>query len=409
MLYYYYEVMKLKNNNTFFTTGEFAKKAGVTIRTLRYYDKIGLFKPSKLSDNGNRLYTTEDFARLQKILTLKFIGLSLEEIADIIKYDINDRDFKKSLEIQKEFMGQKVKHMHMVMEAIDETLSMIESGSEVNWNKFINIINVLNLNKSWHEQYENASNLRARIRFHELFSTNKYGWMRWYYEQLHIPENSRILELGCGDGSLWANNMDRIPDGFDITLTDFSEGMLMDAKKKLEPQIDKFKFKLVDAETIPFEDESFDAVIANHMLYHVQDIEKVFSEIKRVLKKGGYFYASTVGRNHMAEMRQIVSKFDSKLITTKSFDYTQKFQLENGKEQVSKWFKEVRLKRYEDNLIVTEPGPLIDYIFSMPGNVKTSFDEEKLNKLYSFLQNEINKNNGIFISKDTGFFEARRD
>jgi ubiquinone/menaquinone biosynthesis C-methylase UbiE len=222
-------------------------------------------------------------------------------------------------------------------------------------------------------------------------------------------KSSRILELGCGDGSLWANNMDRIPDGFDITLTDFSEGMLMDAKKKLEPQIDKFKFKLVDAETIPFEDESFDAVIANHMLYHVQDIEKVFSEIKRVLKKGGYFYASTVGRNHMAEMRQIVNKFDSKLITTKSFDYTQKFQLENGKEQVSKWFKEVRLKRYEDNLIVTEPGPLIDYIFSMPGNVKTSFDEEKLNKLYSFLQNEINKNNGIFISKDTGFFEARRN
>lgn len=78
-----------------FTTGEFAKKAGVTIRTLRYYDKIGLLVPSSHNELGHRLYSKEDFGKLQKILTLKFIGLSLEDIANIMKYDLNHKDFKK--------------------------------------------------------------------------------------------------------------------------------------------------------------------------------------------------------------------------------------------------------------------------------------------------------------------------
>lgn len=400
--------MKLDEKEVFFTTGEFAAKAGVTIRTLRYYDKIDLLKPSSYSRSKNRLYSREDFARLQKILTLKFIGLSLDEIAGIIRYDINDMDFKKSLDIQKQIMEDKIQHMHAVIKAIDETRHMLENNNVLNWDNFVNIINVINIDKNWTEQYQNASNLRARIRIHELFSTNKQGWMPWFFQQLHIADGSRILELGCGDGSLWARNVDRIPEGWDITLTDFSQGMLKDAKKNLKSKEGRFKFRLADAEAIPFEDESFDVVIANHMLYHVPDMEKAFSEIKRVLKKQGYFFASTVGKNHMAEMRQIIASFDSEMITTKSWEHTERFQLENGRGEISKWFDDVKLKRYEDNLVVTEPSPLVDYIFSMPGNAKESFDQNKLKELIDFLQNKITKSGGIFIEKDTGFFEARK-
>ncbi len=85
-----------------FTVGEFAKKAGVTLRTLRYYDKIDLLKPSSYNEAGHRLYSKEDFPKLQKILTLKFIGLSLDEIKDIMTEDLKDNDFKKSLKNTKE-------------------------------------------------------------------------------------------------------------------------------------------------------------------------------------------------------------------------------------------------------------------------------------------------------------------
>lgn len=65
-------------------TGELAKLAGLTIRTLRYYDQIGLYSPSDHSASGHRLYTEADFARLQQILSLKELGLTLDEIKAVL-------------------------------------------------------------------------------------------------------------------------------------------------------------------------------------------------------------------------------------------------------------------------------------------------------------------------------------
>lgn len=397
-----------EKQGTLFTIGDFASKAGVTQRTIRFYDNIGLLKPCSHSPSGHRLYSRQDFAKLQKILTLKFIGLSLDDIIRVMKSDINDDNFKNSLEIQRDIIEKKILHMSMVMSTIDETLQMVNNDNVLDWNKFVNIINAINIDKNWMEQYENASNLKSRINIHELYSTNKYGWMRWYFEQLDIPDNVSILEIGCGDGSLWAKNIDRIPKGWDLTLTDFSQGMLKDARKTLEGSSPKFKFKVVDAQSITFNDSSFDVVIANHMLYHVPDIDKAFYEISRVLKIGGYFYASTVGKKHMVEMRDIVQEFAKEAVNSRTWNHTDRFQLENGGEQISKWFEDVELKRYEDSLIITDSAPLIDYILSKPGNLKEIFIGEKLNQFECYLKSQIEKEGGILITKDTGFFLGRK-
>jgi ubiquinone/menaquinone biosynthesis C-methylase UbiE len=398
----------LNNNEShFFMIGEFAEKAGVTLRTLRYYDKIDLMKPSSYSDAGHRLYSNQDFARLQQILTLKFIGFSLEDIKKIAQSDVTDRNFVKSLEIQKKIMKQRVQHTFMVIKAIDEAIDM-ENKEDISWDKFTNIINVINSDKKLLEQYENASNLRARINIHEMFSVNKYGWMRWYFDELNLPEQCTLLELGCGDANLWKKNKNRIPKGLDITLSDFSKGMLNDAKITLGKKADDFKFEIIDAQSIPYDDCSFDVVIANHMLYHVENIEKALSEIYRVLKPGGYLYCSTVGQNHMIEIRDIMLKFESETMDIKSSDITSRFMLENGEEKLKKWFANIAMKRYEDSLIVTEIWPIIDYIFSMPGNVRESFNNERLHELNIYLKGKIATEGGIYITKDTGFFKGRK-
>ena len=391
-----------------FTIGEFANIAGVTLRTLRYYDKIGLLKPCAYKESGHRLYDRKDFARLQKILTLKFIGLSLEEIANILKYDTGDLDFKKSLDIQSKIIDEKIHHMHMISNAIEDAMNMVNTEDGDNWEKFIKIINIINLDSKWLEQYENASNLRARIKIHELYSVNKTGWMEWYFQQLNIGSKASILEIGCGDGSFWYKNLDKIPEDWQITLTDFSSGMLRDAQKTLGKAAKRFKFEKVDAENITFADESFDVVIANHVLSHVPNIERALKEIYRVTKVDGLFYSSTVGKNHMKEMREILKKAKIEEISTESWNLTEKFMLENGLEQIEKWFKETKITRYEDSLIVKETGPLIDYIFSMPGNIKQMFDSSKLQDLIEFLDKEIEESSGIFISKDTGFFQGKK-
>ncbi|ABS41118.1 MerR family transcriptional regulator [Clostridium botulinum] len=421
-----------------FTTGEFAKKAGVTIRTLRYYDKIGLLVPSSHNELGHRLYSKEDFGKLQKILTLKFIGLSLEDIANIMKYDLNHKDFKKSLEIQKEIMKKKIKHIQSIIKAIDEAADTIDFNKEMDWDKFINIISAINSDKNWTQQYENASNLRARIAIHELFSTNKEGWMPWFFKELKqelsrlssncqnynekinnksISElsnldlkqsNIKILELGCGDASLWNKNFNHIPSNWDITLTDFSEGMLKDAKKNLREKRSRFNFKIVNAESIPFEEESFDVVIANHMLYHVPNINKALKEINRVLKSEGILFASTVGKNHMKEIREIISTFDIYSLTSESWEITDSFQLENGLKIVSEYFNMVELKRYKDNLKVTDPVYILDYIFSMPGNNKVNLSSKDLKKIYDYLEDNIKEKENIYITKDTGYFKGKK-
>lgn len=390
------------------TIGKFAEKSGVTLRTLRYYDKIGLLKPSSYSTYGHRLYNLEDFSKLQKILTLKFIGLSLEDISKIMNYDVNHRDLKKSLEIQKKIMKEKIYHIEAVIKSIEEAENMMDKEKELNWNKFVNIINIITTDQKWMEQYENASNLRARIKIHELFSTNKQGWMKWFFNHLNLPDKVSILELGCGDGMLWQKNLNKIPEGWNITLTDFSPGMLEDAKKNLTLNLKRFKFDIIDVQHIPYKDNSFDVVIANHMLYHVTNVDKALSEIYRILKPGGYFYASTVGKKHMEEMREIIKRANLDNITTDSWNLTESFQLENGLDKIKVWFKNVTVKRYNDNLKLKTVEPLMDYIFSMPGNTQNTFDKNNINNLKDFLESEINKNGYIYITKDTGFFQGMK-
>lgn len=81
-----------------FTVGKFAKLTGVTERTLRYYDRRGLLKPSKYNKQGHRLYTENDLFKLQNILTLKYLDFSLEDIAEYLQKP--GQDLKDSLAAQ---------------------------------------------------------------------------------------------------------------------------------------------------------------------------------------------------------------------------------------------------------------------------------------------------------------------
>ena len=251
------------------------------------------------------------------------------------------------------------------------------------------------------DHYKDASNLNARIELHRRSSTNKQGWTRWLFDQLNLPPECRVLELGCGPGSLWQENLDCVPVGWEITLTDFSPGMLEQAQDNLGSE-QRFEFEIVDAQSIPYDDESFDAVIANHMLYHVPDRAKAIGEMRRVLKVGGRFYASTVGLGHMQELWKITGRFDP----DEKFQHViPSFTLENGYEELSRWFSQVTLHRYEDDLVITEAEPLVAYILSMV-EAKSVFTDDKLAKLVEYLEREIAAHGAVHITKDSGMFEA---
>jgi ubiquinone/menaquinone biosynthesis C-methylase UbiE len=252
------------------------------------------------------------------------------------------------------------------------------------------------------DQYKDSSHLDARIVIHQRFSSNSYGWFKWIFDPLlDLPANARILELGCGPGLLWKENIDRIPAGWNITLSDLSSGMLDAARRNLVVTGRAFQFKEIDAQSIPFEDETFDAVVANHMLYHVSDRPKAIAEVNRVLKPNGRLLATTVGENHLKEM---MNWYRQVHISNTWESFANPFILENGLEQLTPFFSDVKLSRYDDNLRVTEVGPIVAYIRS---SIRaTELSEEELAQLQQDLEKQLQEKGEIFISKDSGLFEA---
>ena len=252
------------------------------------------------------------------------------------------------------------------------------------------------------DQYKDSSNLDARVEIHKRFSTNSYGWFNWVFDTLvKIPADAKILELGCGPGYIWRECSNRIPTGWDITLSDLSAGMVDAAWRNLVVTGRTFRFKEIDAQSIPFEDETFDAVIANHMLYHVPDKPKAIAEIKRVLKTDGRFFATTVGDNHLKEITNWFRQIHKSEIWE---SFANLFTLENGLAQLKPFFPNVTVSRYEDNLHVTELEPLIAYFHS--GVRAGELSEDEFATLQNDLEKELKEKGRIFISKDSGLFEA---
>lgn len=250
-------------------------------------------------------------------------------------------------------------------------------------------------------QYKNSNNLDARLAIHQRFSVNPYGWFNWVFDHLtDLPANANILELGCGSGELWRECASRIPSGWALTLTDFSDGMLDAAWRNLLPTGYRFKFEKVDAQTIPYADKTFDVVIANHMLYHVPDRKKALAEMRRVLKAGGVLLAATVGTLHLDELYEWISRVEGSTPGRFKLEFT----LENGAEQLQECFQRVELSRYQDELRVTDVEIIKAYIRSMTS--ASELQEDQFQLLEKELDEMIKKSGEIYIKKDTGLFKA---
>jgi len=255
-----------------------------------------------------------------------------------------------------------------------------------------------------HEQYADSKNFVARVELNKRFGTNPYRWTSWVFNQIRFPEKAKVLELGCGNALLWRSNLSRIPIDSHVILSDFSEGMLNDAKSVLNDSVDKFEFKVINAEQIPYSDGLFDIVIANYMLYHIPDLDKALSEISRVLKTSGIFYAATFGLDYMKELTELVSHYDNDIPFSLG-PFARAFGLENGGELLGKYFNDVKMMKYHDNLEVTEAEPLVNYILSTKVNKiikksnKGDFMEYVINILKSRSNIEITNESGLFMAQ----------
>ena len=388
----------------YYSSGEFARMAHVTLRTIRYYDKQDILKPSFVSEAGARFYTDEDFARLQQILLLKYLGFSLDDIREMTIDDADYHFMLNALNIQLKLVQDRIEQMQLVEKAIKDTSEAIQAEHTIDWNQMLNLIHLTGMEKSMKNQYQNALNISARIHLHSLYSQNPQGWFPWIYEQMEMRSGMQVLEIGCGDGTLWSSNLKKLPKEEGITLSDISEGMLRDARRAIGMEDSRFTFQVFDCHQIPCEDESFDLVLANHVLFYCDDVSQVCQEVWRVLKPGGCFLCSTYGRNHMIEVSRLVQGFDDRIVLSADKLY-ERFGKENGDKILKDYFSENEWREYEDYLLVPEPEPLISYVLSCHGN-QGQYIAERYKEFRAYVKRKTDV--GFRITKEAGIFISRK-
>lgn len=257
-------------------------------------------------------------------------------------------------------------------------------------------MNRMNDSESVQAQYADARNLNIRISLHAKYSVNKQGFGNWIREQYQFFDGCQILELGCGNGSIWDGHIDSIGTGSNLILSDFSEGMVKETEERF-PNFPNVSFRRIDIQQIPYPNESFDFVIANMMLYHVPNLNQALTEVARVLKPNGFFYSATFGENGI--QRYLMN-------TLQEYGYHQNrnhsFTLQNGKDILFKYFKHVVKREYPDALEITDTNDWIDYIYSMTSLCNITENDRK--NLYALFEKQKDSRGVIRIPKEYGLF-----
>lgn len=174
----------------FYKTKAFAKLTGVTERTLRYYDRIHILKPSRYNEQGHRLYGPMEMHQIQRILTLKYLGYSLTEIKELLTITQED-SFQETLLRQKNMLQRKREEMDYVIQTIEKVEVMLGEKNVDN-----DILLAL-IHSIQHEQYHKKmfSNYFTETTVKQAFLEDKDGEEKEAIEQQFISFLKELKDL----------------------------------------------------------------------------------------------------------------------------------------------------------------------------------------------------------------------
>lgn len=252
------------------------------------------------------------------------------------------------------------------------------------------------------EQYRDASRLTHRTNLHLRYGTATVPWFDWVGQTIDLREGQRILEVGCGAGSLWEQRSAPIPSGVELTLCDLSPGMVEEATHRAEA-VGSFagvKGRPADLQALPFDAGAFDRVVANHMLYHLPEPALGVAELARVVQPDGAVIVATNGHRHMQELLEV----EAEVFGVPSADATiEVFGADIGFGLLRDPFADVRWLRYDDELRCTDQTDVLAYACSSPPGEDAT--PEQLRHLEAAIARCFEKGNGVMtITKDVGCF-----
>lgn len=210
-------------------------------------------------------------------------------------------------------------------------------------------------------QYGDGTKLDARTALHQRFSTASFAFPDFEARLIDWNPGFSVLECGTGTGRFWDNQ--QTPRSMSITLSDLSPGMVAAAVERARTNgFEQVDGRECDVQDLPFDDDSFDIVVANHMLYHVPDPDRALAEMARVLRPGGTLLAATNGYGHMRQMNEAIAE----VFGSHGEALYEVFGIDTGEARLRERFTSIAWYAYDNDLIVDDPAAAVAYGLSYP-------------------------------------------
>ncbi|MBN1680858.1 MAG: methyltransferase domain-containing protein [Anaerolineae bacterium] len=266
------------------------------------------------------------------------------------------------------------------------------------------------------QAYATDEHLGVRYRTHELYSYPKIDFAKWVVDLLPWRGDEQVLDIGSGPGSYFQYVKEHTPDGW-LVAGDLSFGMAVRARQS--SCVAHVPVLNLDAQQLPFEDNSFDVVLANHMLFHVPDIDQTLREIRRVLRDSGCLVATTNSESTMPEFDTLTRRACTLLgYSMQEFKPVHhRFTLENAPILLGRYFRAVARHDLPSEFHFPEPEPVLTYLNSgratreaqLPDGVAwDSFMEIMDNQVKRLIRHfgelQVHKLAGVLVATNGGGF-----
>ncbi|MBN1201237.1 MAG: methyltransferase domain-containing protein [Anaerolineae bacterium] len=270
------------------------------------------------------------------------------------------------------------------------------------------------------QAYATDEHLALRYRTHELYSQPKIDFHKWVIECLTWRGDEWVLDVGAGPGSYGSYFelvQEHAPRGRHAA-GDLSFSMAQKARQ--HPHAGHMFVLAMDVQALPFPDDTFDVVLANHMLHHVPDVEQALTEIRRVLRPSGCLVAASNSQDTMPEFDTLARRTCTLLGSPKQFKTPpDSFTLENGTVLLGRHFRAVARHDLPSALHFPEVEPVLAYLNSvrairepqLPEEISwadfmDTMEKQILRLIRHFGELQVHKLTGVLVATDGGGFAA---
>jgi len=258
--------------------------------------------------------------------------------------------------------------------------------------------------KDHEQQYANSQKLAARARLSQ-YAEEAVPWSVWVATHAALNAGDRVLEVGCGTGWFWSAAAKALPADLELMLTDLSPGMVEEAAAKVGG-LGRYRLQtaIADIVDLPFPAESFDAVLAMHMFYHVSDPARGMAEIARVLKPGGQAIVTTNGLNDSLGFYALGARaFGGPPVNPAALI----FGFDEARKLLEATFGNVVFAPHPSRLRITEPQHVFDALTSYPPGDRAP--EEQLAELHAAIADAFGAGGGLLVvEKEVAVFVSRK-